>query len=84
MNTTTTSKGIVKTHIDGGTYRELAFAETRNRWGVAVTEWTTYKGQIVFQIHRVSDKGQMLAQGTFATEAEARDAANRLYRRDSH
>lgn len=74
----------IKRHIDGGTYRELAFAETRNRWGVAVTEWTTYKGQLVFQIHRVSDKGQMLSQGTFKTEAEARTAANRLYRRDKY
>lgn len=82
MNTTTASKGIVKTHIDGGTYRELAFAETRNRWGVAVTEWTTYKGQVIFQIHRVSAKGQMMAQGNFTTEAEARAAANRLYFRD--
>lgn len=40
--------------------------------------------QIVFQIHRVSDKGQMMDQGTFATEAEARDAANKLYRRDKY
>lgn len=82
MNTTTASKGIVKTHIDGGSYRELAFAETRNRWGVAITEWTTYKGQTVFQIHRVSAKGQMMAQGNFATETEARTAANRLWARD--
>ena len=81
MNVT---KGIVKNHIDGGTYRELAFAETRNRWGVAVTEWTTYRGQVVFQIHRVSDKGQMLSQGTFNTEAAARAAANRLYFHDKH
>lgn len=75
-------KGIVKNHIDGGTYRVLAFAETRNRWGVAVTEWTTYKGQIVFQIHRVSAENQMMTQGTFATEAKARKAANKLYYRD--
>ncbi|MEU7677931.1 hypothetical protein AB0C42_24325 [Micromonospora taraxaci] len=76
------SKSTVKSHIDGGTFRVLAFAETRNRWGVAVTEWTTYRGAVVFQIHRVSDEGQMLRQGTFNTEAEARAAANRLYRRD--
>ncbi|WP_255786112.1 hypothetical protein [Mycobacteroides abscessus] len=76
------SKGIIKNHIDGGTYRVLAFAETRNRWGVAVTEWTTYKGQIVFQTHRVSAKNQMMALGTFDTEAEARGEANKLYFRD--
>lgn len=74
MNATAT-----RNHIDGGTYRVLAFAETRNGWGVAVTEWTTYRGAIVFQIHRVSDTNRMLAQGTFKTEQEARAAANRLY-----
>jgi hypothetical protein len=65
MQATATTKSVVKNHIDGGTYRELAFAETRDRWGVAVTEWTTYRGMVVFQIHRVSDNGQMLSQGTY-------------------
>ena len=82
--TATATKSIVKKHIDGGTYRELAFAYTRNRWGVAVTERTTYRGAVVFQIHRVSDKGQMLCLGTFNTEAEARAAGNRLYFRDKY
>lgn len=84
MNVATASKGIVKNHPDGGTWREIAFAYTRNRWGIAVTERITYRGTVVFQIHRVSDKGQMLSQGTFNTEAEARTAANRLYFRDKY
>ena len=73
---------ITKAHIDGGTWRELAFAETRNRWGVAVTEWTTYRGHVVFQIHRVSNDHKMLAMGTYDTEANARAAANKLWMRD--
>ncbi|MEU7170263.1 hypothetical protein ABZ949_02075 [Micromonospora tulbaghiae] len=78
----TATKTNVKNHPDGGTWQEIAFAYTRNRWGVAVTERTTHRGATVFQIHRVSDKGQMLCLGTFNTEAEARTAANRLYFRD--
>lgn len=84
IRASTATKSTVKNHADGGTYRVIAFAETRNRWGVAVTEWTTYRNAVVFQIHRVSDDNKMLAQGTFDTEAEARAAANRLYRRDRH
>ena len=69
-----------QSHIDGGAYRVLAFAETRDGWGVAVTEWTTYRNKVVFQVHRVSDKNVMLAQGT--SEAAARQAANRLFAKD--
>lgn len=81
---TKTGPSTVKAHTDGGTYRVLAFAETRNGWGVAVTEWTTYRNAIVFEIYRVSDEGKMLRQATFTTEEAARTAANSLWRRDKH
>jgi len=76
MNATT------KTHTDGGTYSVIAFAETLNGWGVAITKWTTYRNAIVFEVMRVSDDNKMLRQGTCKTETEARAAANRLWTAD--
>ena len=82
MTNTSPSVGIVKKHNDGGTYREIAFAETRNRWGVAITEWTTYRNTIVYEVLRASDKDVMFRLGWYRTEAEARAAANKLWLRD--
>jgi hypothetical protein len=77
MNTTSTAtKSTPKAHIDGGTYTNIAFAETRNRWGIAITEWTTYRGQTVFEIHRVSNDNKMLVIARCNTETAARARAN--------
>lgn len=79
---TTMQQTEARTHIDGGTYRELQYAPTANGWGVCLTEWTTYRGNVVYQIHRVSDSGKMMALGNFRTEAEGRAAANRMWALD--
>ena len=72
----------VKNHIDGGTFKTIAFAETRNRWGISITEWTTYRGNVVFEVNRVSDDDKTFRLGHFATEAAARDFANKMWRKD--
>lgn len=72
----------IKNHPDGGTYTELAFAETRNRWGVSITRWTTYRNTTVFEVHRVSDDNKTLRLRTFNTEAKARAFANETWKRD--
>lgn len=74
--TTTATTPKVKNHIDGGTYTEVAFAETRNRWGISITRWTTYRNQIIFEVHRVSADDKTLRLGHFKTEAAARAFAN--------
>lgn len=72
----------VKNHIDGGTYTHVAFAETRNRWGISITRWTTYRSQILFEVHRVSADDKTFRLGHFKTEAAARAFANDMWRRD--
>jgi hypothetical protein len=71
-----------KAHLDGGTYIEIAFAETRNRWGINITRWTTYRSTVKFEVHRVSDDHMAFRLGCFDTEAEARSYANKMWRLD--
>lgn len=73
---------IPRKHTDGGTYIEIAFSETRERWGINITRWTTYRGTTVFEINRVSPEGKMLRLDKRATEAEARQVANAAWKRD--
>lgn len=80
MNATAAAQ--VKTHIDGGTYTEVAFAETRNGWGISLTRWTTYRNTVVFEVNRVSADSKAFRLGHFATELEARAFANKMHRRD--
>ncbi len=79
MTATITTKP--KAHLDGGTYTETAFAETRTRWGISITRWTTYRNTIKFEVHHVSDDNKTLRLGYFDTEAEARSYANKMWRR---
>lgn len=72
----------VKAHIDGGTYTGVAFAESSNGWGIAITRWTTYRNAIRFEVHRVSPDNRALRLNHFATEQEARSFANAMWRRD--
>ncbi len=69
----------VHRHIAGGTWVTLAFAPTRNGWGIHLAEWTTYRGETRFEVNRETPKGQLFRLGHFATEAEARAFANREY-----
>ena len=71
-----------KTHTDGGTYTEIAFAETRNRWGISITCWTTYRDEIRFEVHRVSADNKTFRLNHFTTENEARGFANKMWRQD--
>jgi hypothetical protein len=71
-----------KTHTDGGTYRVLALHATSNGWAVAITEWTTYRNQIRFEVLRVSPDNKALRLATKITEQDARDAANAVWKQD--
>jgi hypothetical protein len=82
MNATATATAKVKTHIDGGSYTEVAFAETRNGWGISITRWTTYRNTVVFEVNRVSADSKTLRLGHFATETDARSFANKMWLRD--
>lgn len=77
-----TKTETTKAHIDGGTYRVLAIADTRNGWAIAVTEWTTYRGEIRYEVKRVSPDNMTMRLAHFGTEREARDVANKTWRRD--
>lgn len=77
-----TKTATPKAHIDGGTYRVLALAETRNGWAVAVTEWTTYRGQIRYEVKRVSADNMAVRLDHFGSEAEARTYANKVWKLD--
>lgn len=71
-----------KQHADGGTYKTLALAETRNGWAIAITEWTTYRGNVVFEILRVSPENKTVRLDKKTTEADARKRANEAWRAD--
>lgn len=72
----------VKNHIDGGTFKVIAAKFQPNGWGVAITEWTTYKGNVIFEICRCAPDGNMMRMSTAKTEALARKAGNALWFRD--
>jgi hypothetical protein len=76
MTTTT------KPHADGGTYRVLQLAETMNQWAIALTEWTTYRGTVKFEVLRVSPANATVRLGLLDTEAEARSFANHEWKLD--
>ncbi len=72
----------IKNHPDGGTYTELAFAETCNRWGISITRWTTYRNNVLFEVHRVSPDNKAFRLDYFSSEADARAFANKMWARD--
>lgn len=72
----------IKTHTDGGTYRVLALHNTSNGWAVAITEWTTYRNAVVFEVLRVAPDNKALRLATKLTEQDARDAANAVWMQD--
>ena len=74
--TLTKTRPAGKAHVDGGTYRVLALHGTREGWAIAVTEWTTYRNTVVYEVLRVSADNKAMRLATKTTEAEARDAAN--------
>jgi hypothetical protein len=80
--TNTAATQTVKPHIDGGTYTEVAFAETRNGFGISITRWVTYRDAVVFEVNRVSDTNRTLRISSFDTEAKARSFANEMWKRD--
>ena len=71
-----------KPHQDGGTYTVIAFAGTQNGWAIAITEWTTYRGTVRFEVLRVSPENKTLRLATKNTEIEARAYGNEMWRRD--
>ncbi len=71
-----------KPHADGGTYVALQLSETRDRWAIALTEWTTYKGAKRFEVLRVSPENKTIRLSVHNTETEARTAANEAWKRD--
>lgn len=77
-----TATKTIKNHPDGGTYQVLAFAETRARWGIAITRWTTYRNDVVFEVCRVSDDNKTLRLKCFRAEAHARAFANEMWKQD--
>ena len=78
----TNTESTPRAHNDGGTYTVIAFAETRNHWGIAITRWTTYRNEVRYEVKRVSDDNRAVRLHHFATEAEARAYANKMWRRD--
>ncbi len=72
----------VKNHADGGTYTVIAFAETRDRWGISINRWVTYRNNVVFEVNRVSPDNKALRLNRFRTEREAREFANTMWRQD--
>jgi len=72
----------IKAHSDGGTYEVLALAETRNRWAIAITRWTTYRNTVVFEVKRVSPENVTLRLAHFDTEKEARNYGNEMWKAD--
>lgn len=71
-----------KAHADGGTYKVLALANTRDGWAIAITEWTTYRGNVVFEVLRVSPENKTIRLEKHTNEAAARAAGNRAWQRD--
>jgi len=76
------SSTTIKSHPDGGTYAELAFAETRNKWGISIARWTTYRDETVYEVHRVSPDDRTLRLSYFRSEAQARAFANKIWAQD--
>lgn len=77
-----TKTETTKAHIDGGTYTEIAFAETSNGFGISITRWTTYRNTVVFEVNRVSNENKTLRLAKFDTEAKARAYGNQMWRKD--
>lgn len=71
-----------KPHIDGGTFTTIATAPTTRGWRITITQWTTYRGTTRFEVHRENPQAKLFRLGHFATEAEARAAANREWAAD--
>lgn len=72
----------IKRHQDGGTYRVLQVANTRGGWAIALTEWKTYRGQVKFEVERVSPDNKTLRLHLCDTEQEARGLANNEWKLD--
>lgn len=71
-----------KAHADGGTYVVLQLADTRERWAIALTEWTTYKGALRYEVLRVSPDKKTIRLSLHNEEKPARAAANIAWKRD--
>lgn len=71
-----------KKHSDGGTYKVLQLANTRDGWAIALTEWTTYRGNVVFEILRVSPDNASVRIDQATTEDAARKLANKHWTSD--
>lgn len=82
VHMTTMTQPKVKQHPDGGTYTELAYAETGEGWGISITRWTTYRHTVRFEVHRVSPEFLTLRLDHFGDEAAARKFANTMWRHD--
>lgn len=72
----------VRAHQDGGTYETIALAETRDRWAIAITRWTTYRGNVRFEVLRVSPENRTLRLNLFNDETAARQYGNKMWRKD--
>lgn len=77
-----TPAGTMRVHPDGGTFRVLAWHPTCDGWGVAITEWRTYRNQMRYEVLRTDAQGMSLRIATKVTEQDARDAANALWMQD--
>lgn len=82
MTKTSTAAQTIRKHPDGGTYRILQVANTQGGWGISLTEWTTYRGQVRFEVERVSPENRTLRLGHFGSEKEARVFANQQWKLD--
>lgn len=78
MNATATQAKTYE-HIDGGTYTVVASTGTVDGWRITITRWTTYRDNVVFEIHRESPNGVMFRLATRKSETGARTEANRWW-----
>lgn len=69
-------------HIDGGTYRIIAEAKTTRGYAITITEWTTYRNEVVYEVNRTDPEVRMFRLGTYQTEAEARKHGNVMWKAD--
>jgi hypothetical protein len=72
----------IKKHADGGTYKVIQVADTRDGWAIALTEWTTYRGALRWEVLRVAPDGVSLRLDLCQAEAPARERANHAWRQD--
>lgn len=70
---------IMHPHRDGGTFITLDSKKTVDGWAITVTRWITYRGEVLFEVHRESPKGSLFRLSLKRTEGEARAEAEKMW-----